>query len=73
MKAIHEPAIFENEGFRLTASRIEILPRAALAMAGLSPEEDLELVREWFEELKQAAARSRRNTSGYAGRAGPDA
>lgn len=55
---MNTPAIFENEGFRLTARGIEILPRAALAMAGQGPEEDLELVRVWLEELKQFVARS---------------
>jgi hypothetical protein len=50
MKAIDSPAIFENEGFRLTASGIEILPRAAHAFAGQGSEEDQRLVREWFEE-----------------------
>jgi hypothetical protein len=58
MSAVDTPAIFENEGFRLTAKGIEILPRAALAMAGQGPEEDLELVRVWFEELKQAVTRT---------------
>jgi hypothetical protein len=57
VNAIDTPAIFENEGFRLTAKGIEILPRAALAMAGQGPEEDLRLVQVSFEELKQAVAR----------------
>lgn len=58
MNAIVTPAVFENEGFRLTANGIEILPRAALALAEQGPEEDQRLVRVWFEELKQAVARS---------------
>jgi hypothetical protein len=58
MNAIDTPVVFENEGFRLTADAIEILPRAALAMAGEGPEEDLRLVRVWLEELKQAVRRS---------------
>jgi hypothetical protein len=55
---MNTPPILENEGFRLTARGIEILPRAALAMARQGPEEDLELVRLWFEELKRFVERS---------------
>jgi len=55
---MNTPPIFQNEGFRLTAHGIEVLPRAVLAMAGEGPEEDLQLVGVWFEELKQFVARS---------------
>ena len=58
MNPIDMPAIFQNEGFRLTAKGIEILPRAALAMAGQGPEDDQRLVRVGFEELKRAVTRS---------------